>query len=99
MNKALPSPRWLTATTAIVLCFAVAAGYFGYLAYQTRNTTPYEHGSDQHNGWLYAEWNQFKDVSQCADTDGGWAALGIQTSTDFLTGCRAAIAIMKERPM
>lgn len=36
-----PAPSWLTATTAaIVLCFAVAAGYVGYLAYETRNTTP-----------------------------------------------------------
>lgn len=80
--------------TALLIAFlaSLAITYFGYLAYQTRNTTPYEHGSDQHNGWLYAEWNQLKDVSQCADTDGGWSALGVQTSAEFLTGCRAAVA-------
>lgn len=84
-----PAPSWLTATTAaIVLCFAMAAGYVGYMAYETRNTTPYERDSEQYNGWLYAEWNQFKNTSQCADTDGGWAALGVNTSTEFLEGCR-----------
>lgn len=40
---------------------------------------------------MYAEWNDFADVGQCEDTDGGWAALGIETSAAFLEGCRAAI--------
>lgn len=84
-----PAPSWLTATTAaIVLCFAMAAGYVGYMAYETRNTTPYEHDSEQYNGWQYAEWNQLKDASQCEDTDGGWAEINIETSAEFLVGCR-----------
>lgn len=84
-----PAPRWLVAfTAAIVLCFAVAAGYVGYLAYETRNTTPFERDTAQYDGFMYAEGNQFKDVRDCEDKDGGWAALGIETSAEFVAGCR-----------
>lgn len=87
--KNSPAPRWLVAfTAAVVLCAFIAAAYVGWLAYQTRNTTPFERDSDQYNGWMYAEGNQLKDASQCADTDGGWAALGIETSEGFVAGCR-----------
>lgn len=89
MIQSRSAPRWLTfATAAYVLCFAVAAGYVGYLAYETRNTTPFERDSEQYNGWQYAEMNQFKGAGQCEDMDGGWAALGIETSAEFLAGCR-----------
>lgn len=87
--KNRPAPRTLVAfTAAIVLCVFIAAAYMGWLAYQTRNTTPFERDSEQYNGWQYAEMNQFKDAGQCADTDGGWAALSIETSAEFVVGCR-----------
>lgn len=71
----------------VALCIAMAACIVAYMAYQTRNTTPFERDSDQYNGWMYAESNQLKDVRECED-DGGWAALGIETSAEFLVGCR-----------
>lgn len=81
--------RYLIAfTAAVVLCAFIAAAYFGWLAYQTRNTTPFERDSDQYNGWQYAEMNQFKGAGQCEDTDSGWAALGIETSAEFVSGCQ-----------
>lgn len=84
-----PAPRWLVAfTAAVVLCALVTAAYIGWLAYHTRNTTPYEHDSEQYNGWQYAEMNQFKDARQCVDTDGGWTALGIETTQEFVSGCQ-----------
>ena len=86
MIKNRPAPRALVA--AIALCLAVAAAYVGWLAYQTRNTTPYDRDTQQYNGWMYAEYNQFKDAGQCEDKDGGWAALGIETSAEFVAGCR-----------
>lgn len=86
MIKNRPAPRWLIAVLA--LCFAVAATYVGWLAYQIRNTTPFERDTQQYEGWMYAEGNQFKDAGQCADTDGGWAALGIETSDEFVSGCQ-----------
>ena len=90
MIKNRPAPSWLFAfTAAVVLCAFVAAAYVGWLAYQTRNTTPFERDSDQYNGWMHADGNQFKDAGQCEDKDGGWAALGIETSEEFLQGCRA----------
>ncbi|MFA9202514.1 MAG: hypothetical protein ACEQSD_00760 [Flavobacteriales bacterium] len=86
MIKNRPAPRWLFATLA--LCLALAAAYVGWLAYQTRNTTPYERDTQQYNGWMYAEYNQLKDVRECEDKDGGWAALGIETSAEFSQGCQ-----------
>lgn len=87
--KSRPAPRWLVAVTAaVVLCTFVLVVYVGWIAYQIRNTTPFERDSDQYNGWMYAEANQFKDAKQCTDADGGWAALGIETSVEFVAGCR-----------
>lgn len=87
--KNRPAPRWLIALTAVLaLCLAVAATYVGWIEYQTRNITPFERDSQQYEGWIYADWNQLKDAGQCEDTDGGWAALGIETSSEFVAGCR-----------
>ena len=87
MIKNRPAPRALVA--AIALCLAVAIAYIGWLAYDMRNTTPFERDSDQYEGWMFAEYNQLKDVRECEDKDGGWAALGIETSAEFSQGCRA----------
>ena len=90
MSEDKPVPLWLTvATPIIVLC---SLGVIAYPTYQNRNATPYEGDTAQYEGWMYAKWNDFADVGQCEDTDGGWAALGVDTSTEFLEGCRAAIA-------
>lgn len=86
MIKNRPAPRALT--IALVLCLVMAAAYIGWLAYQTRNITPFERDSQQYEGWMYAEWNQFKDAGQCED-DGGWAEMGIETSAEFLVGCQS----------
>ncbi|MEC7120564.1 MAG: hypothetical protein VXW65_11780 [Pseudomonadota bacterium] len=75
------------AVTIIALCVIALAGYIGYLAYETRNLTPYEWGTEQYNGWMYAEGNQLTDAGQCEDTDGGWAEMGIETSVYFVSGC------------
>ena len=65
MIQSRSAPRWLIAfTAAVVLCAFIAAAYFGWMAYQTRNTTPFERDSDQYNGWQYAEMNQFKGAGQ-----------------------------------
>ena len=76
-------------TVAIFVLFGlVTAAYIGYMAYQTRNKAPFERGSQQYEGWQYAEMNQLTDASECEDKDGGWAALGIETSEGFVAGCR-----------
>ena len=72
----------------VALIAAMTACIVAYMAYQTRNTTPYERDTQQYEGWMYAEMNQFKDAGQCEDKDGGWAALGIETSAEFVAGCR-----------
>lgn len=79
----------LRQSIAIVAIIAVlAACIIGYIAYQTRNITPYDRDTQQYEGWMYAEYNQFKDAGQCEDKDGGWAALGVETSAEFVAGCR-----------
>lgn len=89
MIKNRPAPRALVAfTAAVVLCAFIAAAYVGWLAYQTRNTTPFERDSDRHAGWTYAEMNRFTDAEQCEDKDGKWAEMGIETNAEFVAGCR-----------
>lgn len=72
----------------VALIAAMTACIVAYMAYQTRNITPFERDTQQYEGWMYAEYNQFKDAGQCEDKDGGWAALGVETSEEFLQGCR-----------
>lgn len=78
----------LTLRQSIAIVALLAACIIGYIAYQTRNITPFERDSQQYEGWMYADWNQLKDAGQCEDTDGGWAEMGIETSAEFLVGCR-----------
>lgn len=58
------------------------------MAYEMRNTTPFERDSDQYNGWMYADGNKLTNANDCVDTDGGWAEMGIKFSADFTAGCR-----------
>jgi len=81
-----PVPLWLTIANPII--FICSLGVIAHQTYQSRNTRQYERDTAQYDGWMYAEWNDFADVGQCEDTDGGWAALGIETSIAFLDGCR-----------
>jgi len=88
MIKNRPAPRWLIAiAAALALCLVVAAAYIGWIAYQFRNTTPFERDSEQYNGWIYADDNKLTSVNDCVD-DGGWAEMGIVFSDQFTAGCR-----------
>lgn len=89
MSDKRPVPIWLTIVAPIIVICSVSA--IAYPIYQNRNITPYERDTAQYDGWMYAEWNNLRKIGQCENTDGGWAALGIDTSTAFLEGCRAAI--------
>lgn len=89
MNLKVEAPKWVTGIVAVVvLCALVSATYIGWLAYQVRNTTPFERDSEAYNGWMFAEGNKLTDMRECEDSDGGWTAIGIGTSEEFIAGCK-----------
>ena len=67
---------------AIIAVLAIVAFIYFQYSMRTDELGGYKKGTEQYNGYRYAQDNSLKSVGQCDDDP------GINVNADFLEGCK-----------